>query len=375
MLKREREVKRLQLVERSLKSHIDELTALYEVSKSITSSINLDRMLNLIVKKVARIMKADICMIHLLNKGDLALKTSYGRKVSRFKLRRSLPLKDSLIARAAKTRKAVRLNELSKAGKDVCCDVIKGCSFSSALAVPLIERENVIGVLTCCCVKPHTFTKDAEDELSLFASQAALAIENTRLFEETKINYLNTMKLLASIIDAKDTYTEDHSERVMQTAICIANILGLSDRQKSIIKYASMLHDIGKIGIDISILSKPAPLTKEEWSEMKRHPKVGADIVGKAGFLNDLIPAILYHHVRYSGGGYPLTKKTRDMIPIEARILAVADAYEAMRSDRPYRKRMSKRKIISELKRCSGTQFDPKVVSCFLRYLSAKGGR
>ncbi|MBI5143663.1 MAG: HD-GYP domain-containing protein [Candidatus Omnitrophica bacterium] len=361
MLKGKRGLQKLKLVEKRLKSHADELTALYEVSRSITSSMNLDKMLELIVKKVATIVNADVCMIHLLNKNDLVLKTSYGSKRITCRLKGKLPLKGNVMARAVKTKMAIRFSEPRPVKKEL---------FRSLLTVPLIEKENVIGTLTCCCKKACAYTKASEAELSLFASQAAVAIENTRLLEETKLNYLNTMKLLASVIDAKDTHTEDHSERVMRTALDIANILRLPDKQKSVLRYASMLHDIGKIGIDISILSKPAPLTREEWAQMKRHPKVGVDIIKRAGFLDDLIPAILYHHVKYSGGGYPATKKIKSKIPIEARILAIADAYEAMRSDRPYRKRMSRNEAISELKRCSGTQFDPRIVNAFLKYLN-----
>ena len=356
--------------EKNLKARIAELTALYEVSKSITSSVNLDKVLKLIVKKVARIIKADVCMVHLLNKNDLRLKTSYARKGIRCKLRERIPLKDGVIAHAIMRQKAVNIRDLSKSPRSVCCEISKTRPHCSLLIVPLIEKEKVIGTLTCCCTEACKYTKNDEEELSLFASQAAVAIENARLFEEIRVNYLNTMKLLASVIDAKDTYTEDHSERVMRTALGVANILGLSDKQKSIIRYASLLHDIGKIGIDISILRKPAPLTRAEWAEMRKHPRAGADIIRKAGFLDDLIPTILYHHVNYCGGGYPPTKKKRNHIPIEARILAAADAYEAMRSDRPYRRHLSKEQAIAELKRNSGKQFDPKVVRAFLKHLN-----
>lgn len=369
-MRNERSSQELRLIEKNLKSRIAELTALYEVSKSITSSLNPDKVLKFIVGKVARIVKADVCMIHLINKKDLKLKTSYARKGIRCRLKEKISMKDKIFGSAIRRQKAINISNLSKFPRNVCYDISKTSPHCSLLVVPLIEKEKVIGTLTCCCVKTCKYTKYDVEELSLFASQAAVAIENARLFEEIRINYLNTMKLLASVIDAKDTYTEAHSERVMSSALGVANILGLSDKQKSILKYASLLHDIGKIGIDISILRKPAPLTKAEWAEMRKHPKAGADIIRKAGFLDELIPTILYHHVNYSGGGYPPTKKKRNRIPIEARILAVADAYEAMRSDRPYRRHLSEEQAIAELKKNSGTQFDPKVVKAFLKHLN-----
>lgn len=369
MLRNKSELTRTNIIEKKLKARIDEITALYEVSKSITSSVNLDKMLKLIVTKVARITKADICMLHLVNEGDLALKTSYGTNRIASKLKSPLPLKNSIIAHAIRTKKAVKIDDLFKCRQDPFCAAAKKEFLHSLLVVPLIDKEETIGALTCCCRKPCAYTKDDEEELALFAGQAAMAIGNAKLFEEIRTNYFNTMKLLASVIDAKDTYTEYHSERVMRTASGIANIMGLSDKQKSIVRYASLLHDIGKVGIDISILRKPGLLGKKEWAKMRKHPQVAANIIKKAGFLDDLIPAILYHHVRYSGGGYPRTRKKGNAIPIEARILAAADAYEAMRSDRPYRKHLSMDETISEFKRCSSTQFDPKVVKAFLRYL------
>lgn len=344
------------LIEKDLKARIDELTALYEVSKTITSSANLDKMLRLITRKIRDITKSDICMIHLVEKEGLVLKTSYGIGKARA-LKGRFVLNNGAAARAIMTKKVIRLDGTTK-----------GRFLNSLLVVPLVAKEEAIGTLTCYCKKSCAYTKENEEEVLLFANQAAAAVRNARMFEEIRMNYLNTMKLLASIIDAKDTYTEYHSERVMKTALGIANIMGLSDKQKSVVRYASLLHDIGKIGVDISILKKPGLLSKKEWVKMKRHPVIAANIIKKAGFLDDLVPAILYHHVKYSGGGYPATKKKGRAIPIEARILAVADAYEAMRSDRPYRKRLSIDQTAAEFKRCSGTQFDPNIVKAFFKY-------
>lgn len=155
----------------------------------------------------------------------------------------------------------------------------------------------------------------------------------------------------------------------MRIALGIARVMGLSVRAKFIIKYASLLHDIGKIRVEIKILKKQGLLTAREWACIKEHPKVGARIIKKAGSLDYLIPAVRYHHVRYAGGGYPRTRLKKSAIPIEARILAVADAYSSMTSDRPYRKRMSAGEARAELKRQSGTQFDPRVVKALFNYL------
>jgi len=148
-------------------------------------------------------------------------------------------------------------------------------------------------------------------------------------------------------------------------------VLKLSNHNKEILKYASLLHDIGKIGIDVGILRKPSKLNDEEWKIMVMHPVLGSGIVEQIGFLSDLAPIILRHHERYDGKGYP-GKLKRKKIPLGARILSVVDAYESMVSDRPYRKGLSFRKARQELLKGAGTQFDPAIVKMFLKVLDKK---
>ena len=204
--------------------------------------------------------------------------------------------------------------------------------------------------------------------LSMFASQATIAIENAKLYEQAKNGYFNTIKTLSNIIDAKDSHTFGHSERVMQQSVAIASELKLSEEQKEKLKYASLLHDIGKIGIDVGLLRKPSKLNEEEWRTMILHPVLGSGIIEQIDFLKDLAPIILRHHERYDGKGYP-GKLKREKIPLEARILAITDAYECMVSDRPYRKALSLQKAKQELLKNSGTQFDPQIVKAFLRVI------
>ena len=208
--------------------------------------------------------------------------------------------------------------------------------------------------------------------ISILANQIALVIENGRLTAQTRIQSLNTISVLANVIDAKDTYTRGHSEKVMRYSLLIAGALGLPEKEKEIIQYASLLHDIGKIGVDIGVLKKAGPLDKKEWEQIHAHPQIGAEIVDNTGLLGELVPVILHHHERYEGGGYPSPERKTKNIPIGARILAVADAFEAMTSDRPYRKSLSMQEAKEELKKCSGTQFDPEVVDVFITILEGK---
>lgn len=180
--------------------------------------------------------------------------------------------------------------------------------------------------------------------------------------------YLGTMAALVNTIEAKDSYTRGHSDRVTDFAVSIARELNLPEDEQELIRYACQLHDIGKIGIRDYILNKVEELNQEEWNEIKQHPTTGADIVKSLGFLEKGIPFIRHHHERYDGGGYPQGLRMED-IPLGARIIAVADTFDAMTSDRAYRKAKSVDVAIKELEENAGRQFDPQVVDAFLKII------
>ena len=195
-----------------------------------------------------------------------------------------------------------------------------------------------------------------------------LARRSFELYTKMQKMYLETIRALAAAIDAKDPYTKGHSERVTQTSVALARELNLPEREIDNIEYAALLHDIGKIGIDEGILGKNDGLTSEEFKRIKEHTIMGAKIVKPVEFLKDSYKAIYHHHERYDGDGYPDRLKGED-IPISARIITVADAYDAMGSDRPYRKKLKQDKIMKELTEQSGKQFDPEVVKALISVL------
>jgi putative nucleotidyltransferase with HDIG domain len=196
------------------------------------------------------------------------------------------------------------------------------------------------------------------------------ALENKNL-EISKLNE-GLLNALAEIIDARDPYVLGHSKQVTRYAVMIAVNLGLPSQQVDTIRKASLLHDIGKVGISEKILSKPGALNLEEIRLVKTHPTLGARILESSHSLHELIPIVKHHHERFDGKGYPDGLKGGD-IPIEARVVALADSVEAMASDRAYRKAMTFADILEEIKKGSGSQFDPAVVDAFLKSAQGEG--
>jgi diguanylate cyclase (GGDEF)-like protein/putative nucleotidyltransferase with HDIG domain len=183
-------------------------------------------------------------------------------------------------------------------------------------------------------------------------------------------NGLSAIYALVSAVEAKDPYTYGHSKRVNGYAVALAEAIGLSPEEVSRVSTAALLHDIGKIGVSDKVLNKKGKLTKEDWEAIKSHPKLGATIVGNVPNLVPCVSSILHHHERWDGAGYPDGLKG-EQIPIEARILAIADSFEAMTAARPYRPALCGEKVLKELRRGAGTQFDPKLAEIFIGIIEA----
>jgi len=242
----------------------------------------------------------------------------------------------------------------------------------SMICVPMRLKDRVIGVLQ---VLNRTGTIPFNDHdlemLENMANQAVSSIENARLYENIQKVYLSTIEVLATAIDAKDPYTQGHSRRVTQYSVAIAEEMNLSPKEVEDIRYAGLLHDVGKIGIKDSIIRKPGRLTDEEYAIIKKHPAIGAKILRPVDFLADKIPGVLHHHEYYDGRGYP-DHLTGEDIPLAGRIICVADAFDAMTTNRPYRKGLTVKTAVGELKKFSGKQFDPVCVEAFLKAFDRK---
>ncbi|HSQ65242.1 MAG TPA: HD domain-containing phosphohydrolase [Polyangiaceae bacterium] len=248
----------------------------------------------------------------------------------------------------------------------------------SLVAVPLRSHrgetrgaDNKPKLLGWICALAFARTKRFDEGqrkvLAIVGSRAAAAIDNARLYEDLQATFQQTIEGLAQAIDKMDRYTAGHSSRVATYAVYLALRLGMGEHEQEIVRQSALMHDIGKIGCVLN-LNKPGKLTQDEYEIFKKHPGFGRDILDPIKFLHPLIPGVHLHHERWDGRGYPLGLKGND-VPLMARIIAVADTYDAMTSDRAYRGALPHEVAVTEIERCSGTQFDPEVAQTFTKWL------
>ena len=230
--------------------------------------------------------------------------------------------------------------------------------FARALISRLDVEGRGIGVVEAFRVEDRPFRKDDPHHVDLLVGFAANAYARIRLAERLESHYTETIEALSSALEARDPYTEAHTGRIRDLAGAMAVAMRLPADVRRAVRLGALLHDVGKIGIADSILRKAGPLDVSEWEQMRLHPEIGERMLRGIAFLEHALPAIRSHHERWDGGGYPDGSAGED-IPIAARIIAVCDAFDAMTSDRPYRKAMSVEAACDEIRRCAGTQFDP----------------
>ena len=354
-----------------LKKSKDQLSVLYQISRTISSTLKLDDILQTILDFSIKISGAGRGSIMLLDKKKriFFIKIPYDKSEKNID-KINFAENENTIGWIVKNKKSLYIKDL---GKDKRFSIKENIDYNikRLLIIPIIIENKAIGAINLDDV---SFTKDTINLLESFSEQAAVAINNARLYQKIQDSYFEIVKALAQAIEAKDPYTHGHSARVMEYTVLIAQKLGLPEEEIESLRYAAILHDIGKIGVRGIILNNPNSLTAEEYGEVKRHPIIGENIISPIELLQPIRPLIRHHHEWYNGKGYPDGLSKED-IPLEARILAIADAYDAMKSDRPYRKALTEETAIQELKRGSGTQFDSKIVEIFLEILKTKAER
>jgi response regulator RpfG family c-di-GMP phosphodiesterase len=337
-----------------------EALSLYKVSEAIAASLSLDEVVSTLSDSALSEVRSDLVMTWLADgEGDFALRSlNYSPLLEEGEELGELdPAKvTERLATGPIVEHGARARELFRAHPSR--------QVSSLLVVPLKMRDRLLGfVATVSLTASRRFDEGQRKLLSIIASRAAAAIENARLYEDLQATFKQTIQSLARTIDKMDRYTSGHSERVARYAVNLARWLGLDEAQIEIVRHSALMHDIGKIGCVMN-LNKAGKLTQSEYEVFKRHPAYGREILDPIKFLGPVIPGVHLHHERWDGRGYPLGLAGKD-IPLIARIISVADTYDAMTSDRAYRRALPHEVTVSEIERCSGTQFDPDIAGTF----------
>ncbi|HVW25911.1 MAG TPA: HD domain-containing phosphohydrolase [Polyangiaceae bacterium] len=338
-----------------------EALSLYKVSEAIAASLSLDEVIATLSDSAINEVHADVAFTWL----DDGQGSYFERKVDRAP---TLGETDGvgaldvklLVSRLAAGEPLVehgaRAAELMAEQPDK--------PVSSIAVVPLRTRERLLGWLAVLSfTEGKRFLEGQRKLLSIVASRAAAAIDNARLYEDLQATFQQTIESLARTIDRMDRYTAGHSERVARYAVALAVWMGATPSMVEIVRQAALMHDIGKIGCVMN-LNKPGKLTQDEYEIFKKHPTYGREILDPIRFLEPVIPGVHLHHERWDGRGYPLGLKGEG-IPLLARIISIADTYDAMTSDRAYRLKLPHEVSVNEILRCSGSQFDPDVAAEF----------
>ncbi|MBL7081965.1 MAG: HD domain-containing protein [Candidatus Omnitrophica bacterium] len=347
----------------------EEIAFIFRVIEEISLNLNKDEIAKHIVQEVRKFLDIEQCLLILLDERTDELKIKYAVGVEEDIVKNTFLKKgESVSGWVIGNNQPLVVNNLDeetwfkKINKE---DYLR----SSFISVPLSVENVALGVIVGCNKRTdEVFTKEDLNFLTYIAKVGAIAFQDVRLYEQMQENYLKTVTALAAAIDAKDHYTKRHSENVTRHSLIIAKQMNCNLAEIETIRHAGLLHDIGKIGIKDEILLKPGKLTPEEFEQIRLHPLKGEAIVKSLSFLKDVSILIRHHHERYDGKGYPDGIQGHS-IERGAKILAVADYFDALNSDRPYRKRLSVKEIIEELKRNQGTQFDPQVIDVFLKIL------
>jgi PAS domain S-box-containing protein/putative nucleotidyltransferase with HDIG domain len=349
-----------------LTNKVETIKAMGQLDREILSTIDRSEILKSAAVLTSRLIPCDRVAVLLRNGSTYSVVTEWG--AGRF-MEVKYDISRSHFNIIESRQASLSIPDLSKDNVD--CTYHKdqrSIGIKSSFVVPLINKGEVMGTLDIGSLEYGKLTSSHLSTAEKIAAQITVALENARLYEDLEHLLVNTITSLAHTIDAKSPWTKGHSERVTGFAVEIAKEMGLKEKDINHIKLCGILHDIGKIGTYDVVLDKPGKLTDEEFALVKKHPEKGAEILAPIKQLKDIVPGILYHHERYDGKGYPFGIKGDD-IPLCASILSVADSFDSMTADRPYRKSPGIEYAIAELKRCSGSQFNPRIVEVFLSVL------
>ena len=360
---------KLQLHTMDIDNLIMMLASIHEFGVAATGLLSKEEVSKIVVDTACSIIHSDAASLMLINsENELYIVSSKGLSET-IKKETKIKMGDGIAGRVASTGRYIFVENIETDVRFLRPNDNDRYVSKSFISVPLKVKSKVVGVLN---INSPTNKKQFTDRdlklITILADQAALRLDNIELFNNLQAFYFEMVQTLARAIDAKDEYTHDHADRARKYAKEIAVKMNLPHTIVRNIEYAALMHDIGKIGIADNILLKKDKLTEKELDILKTHPIIGNKILAPVKFLSSVAPMVLYHQEWYDGSGYPEGLE-KEEIPLGARIVAVIDAYDAMTSDRPYRKALPVKVAVEELKKGSGIQFDPKIVDIFIDIL------
>ena len=341
--------KKIELLNRELQRRIQELTTMYHISNKFNSLNILDDVYDRMTQIINEVMDGRHCGYYIVDSEnkELMLYKELGDGNNSFD--RRLTISDELIKEVRTTRK----HHIT----------------DNKIFLPLVIKGENIGFVVVDSKGNGRYRNSFSDSdiffLKLVTEKASTQIENRMLYESLFEGVLHTLTSLITAINKRDLYTEDHCKRVTRLSLALGEMLKLDSYEKDVLRVVGPVHDVGKIGIPDSILLKPGKLTPEEYEIIKAHSVYGEEIINRFEILSYEAKIIRHHHERFDGEGYP-DRVARNEIPRGAKIIAVCDAYDAMVTDRPYKKAYGKEEAINEIIRCKGTQFDPEIADCFV---------
>ncbi len=337
-----------------------EITLLYDVVEKVSSCLDTKEIARLVIEEARKVIRLTSISVLLFNRetDTMELLGEYGHGEDA----------PPTVTRGVGIAGSVWASGRAEIVNDVHSDprFVEGAvSIRSLICAPLKAKDTVVGIIKLGNCEPVTYTAEDLKLFSTLASLAAVAIENASLYEQLKDAFYMTIYTLAETIEKRDPYTGNHTKRVMEYSLAIGKTLGLPEEDMARLQLGAVLHDIGKIGIRDNVLLKESALTDEEFAQIKMHPVYGEEIISRISQLKSTIPGVKHHHEKFDGKGYPDGLKGNN-IDITARIISVADTFDAMTSTRPYRIGLTLDVAFEELKKYSGSQFDPEVVDAFI---------
>jgi PAS domain S-box-containing protein len=360
--------------EENLQRQFQRVAALRAIDLAITTNFDLHLIFNLLLDQGLPQLGVDAAAILLLNPHLQILEYAAGRGFWGDAIARNrVALGESLAGLAALERRSLHIPDLSILDAAGAGQGLEGEGFISAYIIPLIIKGAVKGVLEVFNRSPFTPKADWKDFAEMIAEQAAIAIDNIALFEDLQRSHTNlalaydiTLEGWSRALDLRDRETEGHTKRVTELTLRLSRAMEMSEPELAHIRRGAILHDIGKMAIPDSILLKPAPLTDEEWEIMRRHPLYAYEMLSPIDYLRPALDIPYCHHEKWDGTGYPRGLKG-EQIPPAARIFAVVDVWDALRSGRPYRAAWAKDKVLEHIRSLSGSYFDARIVEQFLK--------